>query len=317
MNKYLLTVVLACTMTSLMACDVCGVFLGIRPNDRSSSFGLFYRWRQLRGDLSPVSLLAKHGDPAPEGSAPQHYEEQFLVLEARGEVWLGQRWSILASVPVVNNYQSVDQVAAADVYGVADPFVLGRYVVVNTRGNDVAGRAVHRLSLGLGLKAPLGMSNVSYNGERVDEDLQPGTSTWDGLASVEYQVRRNALGASLAASGRFNTANDEGYQLGHGMGTTVEAFYLVGKEALRWGPSLGAYGEYTAKDQLDGTPVPYTGTSTLFSHLGSRVWWRNWMLSVYHQYAVSADNGALMVPNRQRLILGITYNLNKNEPKTR
>ncbi|MCB9170082.1 MAG: hypothetical protein H6594_07010 [Flavobacteriales bacterium] len=314
MKHFLAAGALWCISLPISACDVCGLFLGIQPHERTTNFGLYYRFRHLEGDLAPFSLLlTKHGDANSVASAgPRHYREYYQVIEARADIWLGQRFSVMAGLPLVNNYQSIDSRAHADLYGVGDPYVLGRYIVVNTHCGPQEVRTVHRLTVGAGVKLPLGQHRLTYQGEMAEHDLQPGTGTWDGLATLEYLVRRNKTGASLACTGRYNGEAVDGYTLGHAFSATAEVFQIVGKEALKWAPSLGAYAEHGLPDRSKGTEVEGTGLTTLFAHVGSRVWWHSWTFSVTYQYALANSGGMLMVPVRQRMIVGIAYNLNSN-----
>lgn len=70
--------------------------------------------------------------------------------------------------------------------------------------------------------------------------------------------------------------------------------------------------EYAGTDRLDGTAVTGTGDQVLFSHAGARLWWRSLGLSLAWQHALASNSGELMVPNRERIVAGITYNLNNN-----
>jgi hypothetical protein len=300
-----------------LACDVCGIFLGIQPHDRTSSISLLWRYRHLEGDVlipATKSSMPKHGGHAPPSDEARsvHYRELYQVAEFRGDLWLDDRIALLVSLPVVNNYRAMDGVVANDVYGIGDPLVIGRYMLVNTKCLTLDERVVHRVLLGVGAKAPLGRSDVLYNGEPVDLDMQPGTGTWDLLASAEYMVRYKRNGASLSTVARRNSANDDGYQLGHGLSTTAEVFrrFDLG-EAWKVMPSVGLYHELSGMDVSYGEPVAGTGSSTLFAHVGSRVWWRSWAFSATFQYAVAYNIGELMIPNRERVIVGMTYNLIK------
>ena len=60
----------------LLACDVCGLFLGIQPKDRSTTVGLFYRFRQLDGVLGTVALQ-KHGGHGATTGVEEHYTELY------------------------------------------------------------------------------------------------------------------------------------------------------------------------------------------------------------------------------------------------
>ena len=301
------------------ACDVCGIFLGIQPHDRTSSVSMLYRFRQLEGDLfsnPSKQALAKHGGDG-LGAVPltgnDHYQELYQVVEWRADVWLSDRFAVLASVPMVNNYRAVNGYIASDVYGLGDPLVIGRYLVANTKCLTEEERVVHRVMLGSGVKLPLGRSDMIYQDALVAVDQQPGTGSWDLLGTLEYMVRNGRNGAAVNMVGRYNGSNADDYQLGHGLSTTAEAFrrWDFG-EQVKFMPSLGLYHELSGRDVENDVVVQGTGSSTLFTHVASRVWWRSWMLSVTFQYAVAYETGDLMVPNRMRFVTGITYNLINN-----
>lgn len=303
--------------TLAQACDVCGIFLGIQPNDRMNSISLMYRYRHLGGDIrvpANVGSILKHGGDgivaAPEERTIR-YRELYQVAELRAEFWIGNKVAVLASLPMVNNYRAIDDVRTTDIYGIGDPLFIARYQVVNTKCLTPDEKVVHRLMLGAGAKIPLGHTNATYQDTEVDVDQQPGTGTWDVLASLEYKVRYKRTGAGVTAVARYNTANADAYQLGHGLSTTAELFrrYDIG-DNWKIMPSIGVYHEWSGMDAENETSVQGTGSSTLFSHLGTRAWWRSWGISATFQYAVAHNLGALMVPNKERFVLGLTYNIN-------
>lgn len=309
-----LVLAMALVPCGAMACDVCGIFLGIQPHDRTSTLSLLYRYRRLEGSLPGIGALLKHGDHAATGTASDmHYRELYQVAELRADLWLTERLALLASMPAVNNYRAVNGLIANDVYGIGDPLLLARYLAANTRCTTTDERMVHRLMLGAGAKAPVGRHDLRYRDREVAHDQQPGTGAWDLVGSLEYSIRRNRNGAALTLIGRRNGTSDEGHRMGHGLSTTAEVFrrFEFGPD---WKvlPSLGVYHELTGKDAEHGEPVSGTGSSTLFTHAGARVWWRTWGLQAAFQYAVARDLGERMIPNRERVILGLSYIINKH-----
>lgn len=316
-------ILLVCGLISLpylsMACDVCGIFLNVQPHDRTSSVSLLYRYRHLQGDLlglAPKSALPKHGGHGVEGielSGKDHYEELFQVVELRADLWVADRFAVLVSLPAVNNYREVNGIVTTDIYGVGDPLVVGRYLLVNTKCLAEEERTIHRLLLGMGAKVPLGKSDVRFMDSPVGVDQQPGTGTWDALATAEYMVRKDRNGISTTVIGRYNGTNAQGYQLAYGLSTTAEVFRRWDiNENLKIMPSLGLYHELSGRDVENDVVVQGTGSSTLFTHVGSRVWWRSLQFSITYQYAAWHNVGALMVPNRERIVTGITYNFIRN-----
>jgi hypothetical protein len=121
-----------CAPFAATACDVCGIFLGVQPNDRRSTIGLFYRSRVMEGTTQvPMTsyLLAKHGNDVPHGVPAQEVPmtEVVNVVELRADVRIGQRLFLLASLPLTNTYRSVNNWQVLDAYGLGDAFAMLRY----------------------------------------------------------------------------------------------------------------------------------------------------------------------------------------------
>ncbi|MBL8003426.1 MAG: transporter [Flavobacteriales bacterium] len=308
MIRSLLSGALALATLPSLGCDVCGMFMSLQPHDRTSTIGLSWRMRYREGTYTSTGFaLAKHGG-ADHATVDTRYREIYQVADLRADLWFGQRWAVLGSLPLVNNYQSVDGLTTADMYGVGDALVIGRYLLAGTHCGPEEQRARHRLMLGAGLKLPTGASDRTFNGGPVGPDLQPGTGTVDVLGSLEYLYRKGAWGAGLNAIGRFNGVH-QGYRFGHGLNLTGEAFRLFEAQAIRFMPSAGGYLELASLDAMNGAPVEGTGGPTLFTHLASRVWWRSWSLGLTWQHAMVDKQGSMMVPNRERVIIGISYNI--------
>lgn len=293
------------------------MLLGIQPFDRANNFGFHFRMRYLDGDLAntPVTLLTpKHGGgavvTAQQRTAPtSHYTELYYAAEVRGQYWLSQRVSLVASIPLVNNYQAVDGIRHADVIAMGDPLIMGRYLLSSTKAGLDTNVRRHRLIVGAGAKLPLAQHDVSQYGEVLDHDLQPGTGTWDWLLSAEYQLRGRHWGFGVGSIGRINGTSADGVRFGHALSTTAEVFRIVRLHAVQWLPSVGTYTELSGKDHLDGQADDGTGGTVLYTHLSSRVWWHAFGLGLTWQHAVAQDKGAEMIPDRERFLASITYNI--------
>ncbi len=307
---------LLCVPAFAQACDVCGIFLGVQPNDRRSTIGLFYRSRVMQGSTRvPLAsnLLLKHGGHAAlEGpSAEVPITEVVNVVELRADLRLGERFFLLASVPLTNTYRGVNHYELLDAYGLGDPFLMLRYQLANTR--DVQERRfIHRLLVGAGVKFPLGRNDLRIDDVLVSPDVQLGTGAWDTMLSLEYSVRNGRTAGGISALARINGANAEGYQLGHGLSTTAEVFHRFGNDTLSFAPAIGGYAEWMALDHVDGVADHATGGTTIFSHTGVRVWWQRFSFSAYYQHALLNNEGTFITPTRHRIVAGVTYNINNN-----
>ncbi len=298
------------------ACDVCGVFVGIQPYDRTNSISLIYRYRHLQGELPLINTGHQHHGAAGSSSdaGTQLVRDLLQVAELRGDFWIGQRFNVLGMITAANNYRAVDGHISNDVYGISDPVLIGRYLLVNTKSNGDAGRTAHRIMAGLGVKAPLGDPSPTYHGEPVPMEHQLGSGSWDMIGTIEYMVRKNRNGFAMNMIGRRNGVAADGHCMGNSLSITSEIFrrYDAG-ESWRIMPSAGVYYETMGNMRHDGAIMAGTGGNTLFTHTALRAWYRNWGVQAVYQLAAIREQGRLMVPNRERVILGITYNLTKNQ----
>jgi hypothetical protein len=298
------------------ACDVCGIYLGVLPNDRRTSVGLFWRSRYMSGttllpNTSPM-LQLKHGDHVAPGvpTTEVPMTELVNVLELRADVRMTQRLFVLASLPLTNTYRSVNGYRVLDEYGIGDPFLLLRYQLVNTRCKTDDVRTVHRLLVGAGPKFPVGRHDLRIDDQLASPDIQLGTGSWDLLATAEYAVRRDRTGGGVSAIYRHNTANSNGHRMGHGLSITSEVFHRFGGDTLSCAPVLGAYTEFMGKDAMDRVMLPGTGGTTFFGHAGMRLWWKQFAFSAFYQPAFLNNEGADITPTRHRVVMGLTYNIN-------
>jgi hypothetical protein len=298
-----------------LGCDVCGIFLNVQPNDRSTQIGLLYRLRTLSRDFGTegVTLLKHGGTVEPDGE--RKVKELIQAMELRADIRLADRWALLAAAPVVNTYQSVNGYQTYDVYGLGDPFALMRYQLVNTKRTlaDTTARFVHRLQLGAGIKVPLGFSEATYAGERLHPDAQPGTGSWDALVSIEYALRTRGTGLMFSSLGRINTSNVHGIRMGHTLSTTLDVFHTFQLgNSLQVLPSLGGYLEWAGHENDHGMADKATGGTTWFATAGLRAYWKSWMFTATYQKALGWDIGDEMTATDQRVVTGLSFFLRNN-----
>jgi hypothetical protein len=316
MKHVLAAWLLLCAPAAMLACDVCGIFLGVQPNDRRSTIGVFYRHRLMQGSTQvPLTsnLLVKHGEHAPRGVPYREVPitEIVNVIELRADLRLHERWYLLASLPLTNTYRAVNGYRLLDAYGIGDPFAMLRYQLANTRATRERTH-VHRLLVGAGVKSPLGRHDLQVGDELVSPDVQLGTGSWDLLASIEYAVRRGRTTGGVSVLGRFNGQSPEGHRMGHGVSTTAEVFHRIGNDTLSFAPVVGGYAEWMGTDRMEGVIHNGTGGTTVLSHTGVRVWRKRFSFSAYYQHALLNNEGVLVTPTRHRAVVGVTYNIETN-----
>jgi len=142
-------------------------------------------------------------------------ENRLTVLGAYG---LSDRVAVIARVPYSwRSLESNDNGAPqkADASGRADPEVYGQVRLWSSPFTAAVGVRTSVFAV-FGVKTAWGENNLTRDGERLDEHLQPGTGStdWFGGIAGSYQLdRKSALFASTQyrATGR----NDAGYRYGN------------------------------------------------------------------------------------------------------
>ena len=158
-------------LNSLMnfACDICG---GVSSN---ASIGLFASTKfHTIGYKSSIRSFTSYL------YGVRHSQEYLFTQELQFRTQLHPRIQLIGSLPFQNAVQLRDLGRDA-VYGIGDANLLGNFVLYQNR--DSLGMSKNFLSVGLGLKFPLGKNVPSSN---VLKNLYPGTGSWDYLLLANY-----------------------------------------------------------------------------------------------------------------------------------
>ena len=130
------------------------------------------------------------------------------------------------------------------------------------------------IMLGLGIKAPLGPSNLSAEGVRYSPDLQPTSGAWDLLATfyatTDILLPRQAKLFS-SASYRLTSADpafsptDQDYRFGNETLLSIGTSYGLGLQAVA---SFQLNARHAVPDRLGRQTLPNTGGVWLFAAPG-------------------------------------------------
>lgn len=149
--------------------------------------------------------------------------------------------------------------------GVGDALILIKYNVITL---DFLNQL--ELSLGAGIKTPLGSSDLLSNGILIPADMQPGSGSWDGilwgyfskgfmpvlslnfLANISYRIN--------GANKRFG-AGSAGYQFGNELITSIGFGYRT-NSILDF--SLLVRYRHTDSDKFDNQAIPNTGGDWMY-----------------------------------------------------
>jgi len=147
--------------------------------------------------------------------------------------------------------------------GLSDPEIYGQVRLWSSRFEGDVGVRSQLFAVG-GVKTNWGKNDLTRNGERLDEHVQPGTGSSDWFAGLfgSYQINpRSAL--FYSGQYRHTGRNDFGYQYGRISLLNVAYEHKLG---LRWDGALEANFRHSGRDEIDaaGETDPDTGGSLLY-----------------------------------------------------
>jgi hypothetical protein len=173
-----------------------------------------------------------------------------------------ERLTFVVQVPYsFNHLAQGEDVETAD--GLADPAFYAYVRLWSSRFASGLGRRAW-ISATVSVKTPWGKNDVTSNGKRLDEHVQPGTGATNlsgGLSGLYLLDEKSSLYASAAYTGTGRN------QFGYKYGNNVQANLVYDRKLTDWLDGVVELNFLHAKrDQVDtlGVPDPSTGGQTLY-----------------------------------------------------
>jgi hypothetical protein len=232
--------------------------------------------------------------------------EQYVVIELQAEYVLNQRWSVMGSLPYLSTNAWIDNSLNSQLASAGDPWIMVRHMLFSS---DKTGKSAfnHRLTLGSGLKFPLGNTTLKYEGESIPFDMQPGSVSYDLLASLDYLLRWKSIGFSVAGVYKYNGENLSEYRFGNTMQMNVQTFALLKNEKRFLMPFAGLYYEYAAQDWHRKEEISETGGDVLFMGAGAEIGSNKLSFRCSLQKGIHDHLKNSNVPARWRYTAGIQF----------
>lgn len=225
------------------------------PAASKNTWQVFASW-----DINKLATL-KHGDERLEDNNRERITQSLLVKIGYS---ITERFSTdLMLVPVVNQTRIVDginDVQTVNITGFGDMVILPKFLVTNPT-------SLTTWQIGLGVKAPTGKSDLTYQGLQLNADLQPGTGAWDLVMWTSFNwvpEFRKSMGISTTINFRLTGTNNEylktqAYEFGddfHVLTAIADQYVLSG-----WimAPSLGVRYRNISRSQIDENSLDNTG----------------------------------------------------------
>lgn len=266
-RKYRLLFLFVLVSDTILACDLCSVYIGIQPQDFKSSFGLRYRYRSFESKYTLVSInntfvvnptarlvssngaTINHGDQHVTGVSENEtylYAEQYNSVDVVLNLFFGKKFSLLLSNSFSDNYVYRKDSLIGNISGFGDLSVIANYRLINTKvsyDSLAKNKLIHRLTVGAGLDLPTGsytkQSVVGYETSfspntiigkpefELDPHLQAGTGSFNYIVMLEYLVKINRIGLNTNVSYKMFTENPNHFQFANRYNFNSSLFYLI------------------------------------------------------------------------------------------
>lgn len=233
-----LLVALATTWAAT-ACEVCGSVgsgqpLGILPQVQQHFVGVGYQ--HSRFATTAPSLY--------QGRPDEHFNDYYTTTQLWGRYVISQRWQLFGAIPYQHSRHTTASASTTQA-GVGDVSAV-LYRVVAGKGNAAYQQV---LLVGGGLKMPTGRHDPALAVEQAGmPGMQPGTGSWDFMASANYTVRYKNTGANIDAAYTLTTPNAQ--QVKYGNRLTASTLFFYSFPIAKWQllPQAGMRVEYALHD---------------------------------------------------------------------
>lgn len=307
--KSFLTGVILLLGTSVFACDHCGIYLNMRPNDFSHFVGIFYGRSVYEGFIPNTnkSLLLRHGDEVVREEFQGYtLADEFQYTELRARYAFNQKWFAWGRLPIVENtrYQEGDLISTANGFG--DPMVFVGHNLINSKSTD-SSLVVNRLELSAGLKFPVGSTQVMYGEDHVDHDMQPGTGSYDALFSANYIAFIQRVGISNQAIFRLNGANLSNYSFGNTFRDNLAVMVKANYRYWTFLPQVGVSGDWIGADVENDVQLENSGGVRYLWSAGMEINYKNVSIQGVYMKPFHQDLKGVQFPQQNALYINLKY----------
>lgn len=312
MKKIILILLVLGGSFQSQACDICGcrlggVYFGILPLYNTHFLGLRYSQASFN-----ASINYKNN---------QYFEDEFSAdtyrrVDLVGRYSISPRLQVNFIVPYLMNDMngSHQQVQSA---GLGDPMALLYYNLFNT-GDNGKSFWQHSLSIGGGVKLPVGEYLKQDAGRIINRNFQIGSGSLDYLLSMNYTLRYQQFGLNMEGSYKINSQNSEGYRFGNQSNASAYLFYWITTPQVAFLPFAGTYFEQAEKHRDGKIEQINTGGAALFGTVGVQVFRKNMNLNFLYQAPWIQDfntESTVNISANSRFTIGFLYNFSFKKKK--
>ncbi len=208
---------------------------------------------------------------------------------------------------VRSNVDNSKEVISFDGKGIGDVIILGKYEIITPSILSPLG-----LTIGGGVKLPVGSYTQAVDGTRLAIDLQPGTGSTDVLLWGNFYkgFQPISLAFFITTLYRYAGSNLDGYRFGDELILSVGGEYYY-TDYLTF--SLSARGRFAAEDFWGGRFLPSTG-GTYYDILPSLIYSEgSYNLKVFYQTPIYRHVQGIQLTSNSVVGVELLYNINLNK----
>lgn len=325
---------------NLVACDVCGSFMGITPYDNQSAITLMYRYKSFNGygnsgqsnhlfpqnlrtiNSNPTNTLStingtqtlRHGSTSSSYYPPpltQRDYEIYTILEMRAKYFIHKRVELNAIVPLIMNSGRTNA-QTQYVTGIGDITAFAAYHLISKIMTE---KFQHRLIVGAGVKLPVGNYYAKdKNGWRYDFLIQPGTGSIDYITYMNYIFGYKKTGASINSTYKINGTNYYNERIANSTTNYLNLFYKFRQDKnLKLIPSLQLNHEYTKGLYINDNYQAETTMNIATTGLGLDVFYKNISINTSFHLPVYEKKSNYNLEMSGKFMIGLTYNFEQKK----
>jgi hypothetical protein len=315
MKKLIFFLLLNISSFTSFACDVCGAYMGIIPNERMSFIGVSYRYRSFSGDafggnqqFPSESLRVMHSN-SPSNEPTENFE-LYRTIDLRGRFFLHPKLQVDFILPYSRNSEG-NTISENTISGMGDFSIFTAWEVFS-RMDGLNYR--DRFQVGGGFKLATGDFKNEIEGERADALLQTGTGTNDFFGLIQYSSSYKGFGLFMNTTYKVNSTNSYNERIGNSLNSFLSFFYRIDVNSnLKILPNIQSSYEYTNGLYINSTLENGTSMNVLMSGVGVDMLYKTIGLNIGAQLPVYEVRVVNEIESRLRCMVNLTWNFNQSK----
>jgi hypothetical protein len=296
MFKTIITSLLVGFAIATQACDICGCaaggnYFGILPRFQKNFVGIRYQYKSFTSKPHEVAESMGH--------------DYFQTTELWGKYVPHHRVQLFAFIPY-HNFKRLEAGKETFVQGLGDISILSNFLIFNT-GDSIRKIWKQALQIGGGIKVPTGKHEIVQENRMVNQNLQPGSGTFDFPLNLIYTLRHKQIGLNSELNYSINTVNNQHYQFGNRLNSSMRIFYWKRYKSLSLIPQLGASYEKAESNKSFNKEVEFSGGHGSYALVGLDVYFKNLALGASFKQAIAENISGGLVNSKKRISANIIY----------